>query len=1351
LCETQWNAGVAKYQEPEFPQASLHGIEEESSAMNDGKVVYRQQIARCGKPRCRKCREGIGHGPYWYAYRTENGITTRTYVGRQLPPEAQALMETVQAQENGSPQTMLTLTSTGLSHASVRLFTLGQFRLERRRGQQWLPVTDAAWQEQPVRTLLGYLVSSPARSVRRRHAIALLWPDLDLETANEQLDRCVEALNLLLESTRSTRGRNGHPGLSLLRSEGESLFLAEQGRVWVDADAFEYLAAHTQTGSLDERRALLEEAARLYFGDFLPEERHLRVVISRRRALQSRWIALLLDLAELRIAQRAIPAAIDTLNLLLTHDPLNEAAVQLLILALARSQRRGEALRAYQRLAELLQREYDSVPSERTRALYEAVLRGDDSILRDTDDNGETGDTMDGNRADEGMMAERGTRAEGNVIPRPDAQPRRPGATPTTFLSMPVTSLSATGEPSSANHDHRSGEGLQIGRTHQSPLVGRERELETLHGLLYQIEQYAQARHGAPDIPLDTQRAARCVVLMGEAGIGKTRLAEEVSREAQRRGWTVLWGRIYAQERGIPYRLWTEVLRKALDQGVWQEEEISNQLSLYQSLAALLPELESARSGSPTPLALSGLSLEQEQSRLWDAVYQLLATASETAPLVIVLDDVQWADGGSCQLLAHLARRIHTRPILLIATCRENELADNDSPLRHLIAEMLREHAVMALDIAPLTSEQIGMLVSHIPNLPESVLRHIQDRAAGNPFFAEELARTTPPTLPRTISAALDHRLSRLSDLCRLLLGNAAILGGSFEFPVISALGLERSGELVDEDTLLDVLDEALRAGVLTEEGTGAHISYHFWHPLLVSHLYDSISLTRRVRLHRRAADVLRELHAGRQEEVAATITHHLLQGRAEPALIAFYAEMAGDRAYLLSVYSEAERYYRQAVEAMEEAHKAPGKAAQENDWQGEAAHFISLLERLAECVMILGNFEEGRALYERILTLRHRYPAADARYEAQVRSLLWGEIERTWRYTGDQERVRECSERSEQVLREADVQDGPAWAKLRYQQGSHYWQEGRYEEASQAALEALHLFEREREKNMTPSSQSVSRLTRIQRILAGDPVEPGRIYTLLGNIAMGAGKRGEALSYLKRALAIYEQYDQKRGIAHVSCNLGYIHLKKGEFELALSFLHRALDLAGRLGDAPLSSVVFSNLGELAAISGNFPQAEQWYKKALTLTEGFNDREYMSRWNACLAAVLQAQGRLDEAAICSVRALYIGRAMHNAPCIGLALLALANLRIAQARLCSGKQTKRRTRLLAHARKHLQRALALAGLEAETRTRTLLALAETYQLLARAEKAQTLLNQVMEEASRYELISVEQEARKLLRR
>ena len=1325
---------------PCFVSREIRGGES-NSTMNDGKVTYRQQIAHCGKPRCRKCREGGGHGPYWYAYRTENGVTTRTYVGKHLPPEAQAMVETIQEQAQDtphSPLTTLTVSLPGLHHASIRLLTLGQFRLERRRGQQWLPVIDDGWQDSSVRMLLGYLISSPARSVRRRYAMAALWPNQDTEMASEKLDRCIETLSLLLEPLRLGRpGRlAARSGLPLLRSEGESLILAEQARVWVDADSFEYLMTqtHIEETSALERQGLLEEAAALYAGDFLPEERHLRVVITRRRALQSRWIALLLELAELRIAQGALASAIDMLNNLLANDPLNEAAAQLLILALARAQRRGEALRTYQRLAELLQREYDSLPSERTRTLYETVLHGEESIPR-------------GNDSPAVSEIEAVTSRAGDVTGMPVSESDPAG---TREAKADVGAEATSTGPTQQSGAPDSGElvALQIGRTHQSPLIGREHELAVLHDLLHSLERYAELHVGDRQyagIPLDTQRYPQCVLLMGEAGIGKTRLAEEVSREAQRRGWAVLWSRIYAQEGGIPYRLWTEVLRKAIGQGVWLEEELSTHPSIYQPLTTLLPELEPrlARTASPT------IALEQEQSRLWDAVYQLLASASESTPLVIVLDDVQWADGGSCQLLAHLARRIHAYPILLIGTCRENELSTDSSPLRRLIEEMLREHSVMTLDVAPLTGEQIGTLVSRVPNLPESMVQHIQTRAAGNPFFAEELARTPPPALPRTIAAALDHRMSRLSDLCRVLLGNAAILGGAFEFPLISAMGVERAGGgAIDEDTLLDVLDEALRAGVLTEEGTGTHISYHFWHPLLVSHLYESISLTRRTRLHRRAADVLREMYAGWQEEIAATITHHLVMGRAEPVQITHYAELAGDRAYTLSVYSEAERYYRLAVEYAEAVHNANGRAdvVASQDNQAGHAHFILLLERLAECVMILGHFEEARSLYERILELRSLYPAPDLLYEAQVRSLLWGEIERTWRYTGNKTQARECSERSEQVLRDAGVQGGPVWAKMRYQQSSLYWQEGRYDEAHHAAQEALLLLEREKPATIP---QQTTPLTRTQRILVGDPVELGRTHVLLGSIANGIGKRSEALAHLNRGLAIFEQYGQKRGIAHASCNLGYVHLKKAEYELALAALRRSLSLGEQLGDTPLSSVVFSNLAELAASSGDLTGAEQQYKKALALAERFNDREYMSRWNAGLAAVLQAQEKYDEAATCICRALRIGRSMHNLPCIGVALLGLADLRVAQVQACSIQFPTLRVRLLAHAREDIQRVLALESLEAETRTRAQLTLAQVSLLMGDVGEARTLAMQVIDEAQRYELTLVEQAAQRLL--
>src|SRR5581483_6019975 len=107
-----------------------------------------------------------------------------------------------------------------------------------------------------------------------------------------------------------------------------------------------------------------------------------------------------------------------------------------------------------------------------------------------------------------------------------------------------------------------------------------------------------------------------------------------------------------------------------------------------------------------------------------------------------------------------------------------------------------------------------------------------------------------------------------------------------------------------NEDIILDLLEEALRSGMLTEEGMGTHITYHFWHPLLESHLYERLSAARRASLHRRAAEVLSHLYQNHVEEEAATIVHHLIKGGADPSTIAQYAEMAGNHSYQLSSYT---------------------------------------------------------------------------------------------------------------------------------------------------------------------------------------------------------------------------------------------------------------------------------------------------------------------------------------------------------------------------------------------------------------------------------------------------------------
>src|SRR5579859_6741608 len=163
--------------------------------MNGSKVTYHQQVSYCGKPRCRKCREGTGHGPYWYAYKTVDGRTTRSYVGKELPPEALATVEG--APQPPAPHVLEREQST------IHIYALGQFRLERHlpRGG-WQTVTEATWQHQRVRGLLGCLISAPGRKLNREQIMEALTPELDMETAASRLDRSVYSLRQLFEPGR---------------------------------------------------------------------------------------------------------------------------------------------------------------------------------------------------------------------------------------------------------------------------------------------------------------------------------------------------------------------------------------------------------------------------------------------------------------------------------------------------------------------------------------------------------------------------------------------------------------------------------------------------------------------------------------------------------------------------------------------------------------------------------------------------------------------------------------------------------------------------------------------------------------------------------------------------------------------------------------------------------------------------------------------------------------------------------------------------------------------------------------------------------------------------------------------
>lgn len=1371
----------------------------------DSKVTYHQQVSYCGKPRCRRCREGIGHGPYWYAYKTVNGRTVRTYIGKEATPEILA-----QAQVN-------TLASSEFAHTMLRLSVLGQFRLEQRANglpssstpptsaaaspvprqksgvngdtastagesraaatpglmtgsiSQWEQVTEASLQHQRVRSLLSCLVSSPGRKLGREQVMYMLWPELDLETASHRLDRAVHSLRQALEPGRA------RPATSkLLLTEHSTLALADQTLFWVDADAFEACIARARAAQeqkdpgLAER--LLEEATQLYKGDFMPTEQELECVKNRRESLRRSWISLLLELADLRITREAMPAAIDILDRLLSVDPTSEAGVQRLMFLLAQMGRRGEAIQIYQRFASLLRKDYGIVPLPQTQALYERVRGGNethDAALAVPSDQSPPGSQTLLRPGQPDSSSKRGDTAHPVTSVPSSVDQRQPGrekalrASSDTRETLHVPGENGTHPPTLAPQAH-----MHIGRTQQGPLVGREKEMTRLNELLLIAEstrrqRLAGERRSSMLMPLELNapRLPQCVLLVGEVGIGKTRLAEEVAREAKRRNWAVAWCRSYTQESSVPYRLWTETLRKAMSQGLWQRGEVTRRPLIYQPLRSLLPELQELL---PPNLHTLPPPPEQEQLRLWEATSALLSTICESTTLLVVLDDIQWADSSSCEMLTYLVRQMRGQPIMFLCTCRDSELPQGH-PLRSALTDLQREKAAELLPIAPLSDREIREMLSYLPG---RLVESISERASGNPFFAEELARelaaagkdsASDPTdleqLPATIQAVLELRLARITQPCQRLLERGAVLGGSFGFDTVREMA--SAGQPADEDLILDLLEEALQAGMLTEEGSGMAVTYHFWHPLLQTYLYEHLSYARRASLHRRAAQVLQSFYAINPAEGAAEIAEHLVKGGGVPASIVHYAELAADRDYNLSAYRDAERHYRLVLEQQGElSFSAP---------QEERLHRAAILERLGECAMILGKFEEAQSFYMLVLEMRSTCTFAsqtETQYEAQIEALIWGEIGETWRHLGDKSKARESFKKGEEVLRSANVTAGAAWARIRYQESHTLLLEGNLAEALTMANEALTLVEALPAQQQVAENYKLSTLTWC--ILNGDPINLGRMYMLVGIIAGASGQNTKSVQYLTIALNIFEKHDYQREIAIVCSNLGNIYLIKAEYNLAQAVFHRTLDIAEKIGDAPTRSVGLINLGVLAARSGNLIEAERWYCQALDLITQMGELFYIGLFHSYVATALIEQGRLNDAEPLLIRALRISRSRHIAPCIGFALVAVGHLRLARVlagerqmnRLRgsqNGRKNQWRQRLLLQARNTLLHALHFEGLEVDTVLQGKLLLSNIALLLGEVEGAYELAGKALDEARSSELVWLEAQAQCLLGR
>jgi DNA-binding SARP family transcriptional activator len=420
----------------------------------------------------------------------------------------------------------------------------------------------------------------------------------------------------------------------------------------------------------------------------------------------------------------------------------------------------------------------------------------------------------------------------------------------------------------------------RLARRHRSPFVGRAAVLATLD----------RAFHDAAGAG---RSGSRLVFLSGEAGIGKTRLAAELARTLHARGAAVLYGR--ADEDAIaPYQPFAEALRGYVA-GRGPEELRMLAGPLATELGRLVPDLPEA------PPAAATRDPAGERYRLFEAAANLLAGGAVERPLLLVLDDLHWADRPTLLLLRHLARADLGR-VLILATCREGEPAPQ---LAQVVADLRRDTPLERLALGGLDEREVDALVAAWlgSDAPGALTEELWSETGGNPFFVEEVLRhvweSGEPGVPEGVREMLAGRLARLGEPARAVLPLAAVAGREIH-PVLLAVagGWERT-------EVVDALDAALAAHLIREEPGG----YAFTHALVREAIYAQLSGARRALLHGQLAEAL--VRAGGDD---AELAHHFLA--AGDLRAADYSARAGRGALTRLAYEDAARHFERGLAA---------------------------------------------------------------------------------------------------------------------------------------------------------------------------------------------------------------------------------------------------------------------------------------------------------------------------------------------------------------------------------------------------------------------------------------------------
>ena len=733
----------------------------------------------------------------------------------------------------------------------------------------------------------------------------------------------------------------------------------------------------------------------------------------------------------------------------------------------------------------------------------------------------------------------------------------------------------------------------------EGPLVGRERERATLEAAL----DAAWAGAG------------RVVAVLGEAGIGKSRLVAELAADAERRGGQVLVGYAHESERGLPFGLWVEAFRAG---------RVAEDAALLAGLGAR-PRAHLAR---VLPLPVSSGAELFDPRQLFDAVAELAARAAARHPLLALFEDVHWADEMSVRLLAFLGRRLAPHRVLVVITGRGEEV-DPASPLGQMLAELARAQCLETLTLTPLsrgaTSELVQQLLPDDVPLDEraAVDRDVWQLSEGNPFVVVEgvqayrqgaSADHAGLTIPERVQEVIVQRVEQLGRGSQRLAGAAAVIGRGCDFGL-----LQRTAGL-DDDAAVEGVEELIRRGLLLAADDHLRLSHHRIREAIYQHLLPP----RRALLHRRVAEALDALRGA--------------GGAVDPITVGTHYQRAGvwDRA--ASHLHEAARLaverfaYRDAVAVSEAALEAVGHLPGEH---ASHARGFELRMLLAFSLVYLSEYAPALAHYDAAARL-----AETLGDEERLARVLAARVT-AFAFLGRPAEARETGERALALATRCGDLTGQAWAHVGLARVC--FGTGDYQGCVRQARAMADCLE------SVPGGPTT--MVPLLPPLLGDQYWPGMSHAMLGEFA-------EAFDVARAMLAAAERLDQTTPRIWAAYALSRVHLAQGNAEEARAILEPLLAQCREAEFWAFFARIAWSLGGAHALDGRVTEAVSLLEQAVAHATSTRSRGGLSVLWADLAEAYLLADRLDDAQRAGQKALDMARELGERGNEALALRAL---------------------------------------------------------------------------------------------